>query len=40
MFHLQILEEERFLPTVFGDEYVRYKRETGRYLAFPIGKKP
>ena len=40
MLHLQILEEERFLPTVFGEEYVRYKREIGRYLTFPIGKKP
>ena len=25
MLHLQILEEEKFLPTVFGDDYLEYK---------------
>lgn len=34
MFHLQILEEEKFLPTVFGDEYLEYKKETRRYLGY------
>lgn len=24
--HLQILEEEKFLPTVFGEEYLQYKK--------------
>lgn len=32
--HLQILEEEKFLPTVFGAEYVEYKQVTGRYFMF------
>ncbi|WP_048570505.1 methyltransferase family protein [Clostridium cylindrosporum] len=32
--HLQILEEEKYLPTVFGDEYERYKRSTNRYFMF------
>lgn len=34
MLHLQILEEEKFLPTVFGDEYLEYKKETKRYLGY------
>lgn len=32
--HLQILEEEKFLPTVFGTEYEEYKQVTGRYFMF------
>lgn len=32
LLHLQILEEEKFLPTVFGDEYIKYKKMTGRYF--------
>lgn len=32
MLHLQILQEERYLETVFGDEYRAYKKRTGRYL--------
>ena len=32
--HLQILEEESFLPRIFGDEYVEYKKKTPRYLLF------
>ena len=32
MLHLQILQEEKYLPTVFGDEYLRYKKRTCRYL--------
>ncbi|MDP4153046.1 MAG: isoprenylcysteine carboxylmethyltransferase family protein [Bacillota bacterium] len=31
--HLQIIEEEKFLPTVFGEEYINYKRKTGRYFS-------
>lgn len=34
MFHLQILEEEKFLDVTFGEEYRKYKRETGRYFLF------
>lgn len=32
MFHLQILEEEKFLQSVFGQDYLRYKKSTGRYF--------
>jgi len=32
--HLQILEEEKFLPIVFGQEYLEYKKATARYLSF------
>lgn len=34
MFHLQILEEEKFLKSVFGQEYINYKNSTGRYFTF------
>lgn len=30
--HLQILEEEKFLPTVFGKEYLDFKERTNRYI--------
>lgn len=32
IFHFQILEEEKFLPTVFGQEYLAYKNSTSRYI--------
>lgn len=32
LFHLQILEEEKYLPTVFGKEYLKYKEKTRRYF--------
>lgn len=32
--HLQILEEERFLPAVFGLAYEEYKKATPRYFLF------
>jgi protein-S-isoprenylcysteine O-methyltransferase Ste14 len=32
LLHLQILEEEKFLPTVFGKEYLDYKKKTRRYF--------
>ena len=32
MLHLQILQEEKYLPTVFGSEYLEYKKHTCRYL--------
>lgn len=34
MFHLQILEEEKFLESTFGSEYIQYKQEIGRYFLF------
>jgi len=34
LLHLQILEEEKFLPSFFGDDYKRYKQNTPRYLLF------
>ncbi|WP_058302914.1 methyltransferase family protein [Gorillibacterium timonense] len=34
MLHLQILEEEKFLPTVFGQEYTDYRQSTARYFWF------
>jgi protein-S-isoprenylcysteine O-methyltransferase Ste14 len=30
--HFQIMEEERFLPKLFGEEYLEYKKRTGRYF--------
>lgn len=32
LLHLQILEEEKYLPTVFGKAYLEYKKKTGRYF--------
>jgi len=32
MLHLQILQEEKYLPNVFGDEYIHYKKKVCRYL--------
>lgn len=32
MLHFQILEEEKFLPEVFGEDYTNYKKKTGRYF--------
>lgn len=32
MLHLQILEEEKYLPTVFGKEYMDFKQSVGRYF--------
>ena len=32
MLHLQILQEEKFLPTVFGSSYLAYRRKVRRYL--------
>ena len=34
MFHLQILQEEEFLTGVFGDEYVKYRENTCRYIGY------
>ena len=32
MLHLQILQEERYLPTVFGTAYTAYQKQVCRYL--------
>lgn len=32
LFHLQVLEEERFMRARFGEPYLRYTRRTRRYL--------
>lgn len=32
MFHLQILQEEKHLVQVFGDDYINYKKHTNRYI--------
>lgn len=32
LMHLQVLEEEKYLPSVFGEEYLQYKEKTRRYL--------
>jgi len=32
MLHLQILQEEKYLPTVFGDEYLAYRKKVCRYF--------
>lgn len=32
--HLQILEEEKYLGYIFGEEYLAYKNKVGRYLWF------
>lgn len=32
--HLQIMEEEKFLPSIFSVEYTNYKKSTGRYFMF------
>ena len=34
LFHLQILEEEKYLTRKFGSEYEEYKKNTPRYLLF------
>ncbi len=34
LLHIQILEEEKYLPKVFGEEYMNYKASTPRYLFF------
>ena len=39
MLHLQILQEERFLATAFGAEYLEYQRCVHRYLGRRKGEK-
>lgn len=34
MMHLQIIEEERYMETTFGREYLTYKNRVGRYLSW------
>ena len=38
MLHLQILQEEKYLPTVFGEEYVAYKKKVCRYFGLKTWK--
>ncbi len=32
MLHLQILQEEKFLPSVFGEDYINYRNKVFRYI--------
>jgi len=32
MLHLQILEEEKFMERMFGDNYIEYRKKTSRYF--------
>lgn len=32
MLHLQILQEETYLPAAFGEDYIKYKKRVCRYL--------
>ena len=34
LLHFQILEEEKYLPQAFGDEYWQYRNRTPRYFLF------
>lgn len=34
MLHLQILQEETFLPSLFGEKYTEYKKHTFRYFGY------
>lgn len=34
MMHLQILEEEKYLAVVFGNNYAEYRHKVGRYFMF------
>jgi protein-S-isoprenylcysteine O-methyltransferase Ste14 len=34
MLHFQILQEEKYLPDIFGDEYKSYRSYTPRYILF------
>lgn len=36
VFHLQVLQEEKYLQKVFGEEYLSYKRKVFRYLGRKI----
>ena len=38
MLHLQILQEERYLTTTFGAEYLAYQHRVFRYLGRRKGK--
>ena len=39
MLHLQILQEERYLTSAFGAEYLHYRRRVFRYLGRRKGEK-
>lgn len=36
MLHMQILQEEKYLTDVFGEEYTVYKKQVGRYLRIKL----
>lgn len=38
MLHLQILQEEQYLPGVFGNDYLEYKKRVRRYIGRKGGK--
>jgi len=38
MLHLQILQEEQYLQSVFGNDYVEYKKKVCRYIGRKGGK--
>ena len=39
MLHLQLLQEERYLTSAFGAEYLHYRRRVFRYLGRRKGEK-
>ncbi len=32
MLHIQILQEEKYLPNIFGNDYIDYKKKVQRYI--------
>jgi protein-S-isoprenylcysteine O-methyltransferase Ste14 len=32
LLHLQVLKEEEYLPMVFGNDYMIYRKQVGRYI--------
>lgn len=37
MLHLQILQEETYLPEVFGEKYIEYRKKVRRYMGVKYG---
>jgi protein-S-isoprenylcysteine O-methyltransferase Ste14 len=33
--HYQVLQEEQFLTDLYGEQYLNYRRKTGRYVSLP-----
>ncbi len=40
MLHLQIRQEEKYLQTIFGEEYIKYKKYTKRYIGRKMKTNP